>query len=1003
MKIFLPLRITIAYILLLIGVSAIANTSLSQAEGGSGITVSASMLDYTQDCGGYYSMPLSIANTGNELAQIQISSRSYNPYVGYKIICTLTTLNDVFTMNLETQDGEVVGELAPLLHQGINEILIAGLDYQVNYVLNIQDPGFICRFSNIFIQQIYTGQEVINQPFLVCGPQILLLGSPDYVPEGDWLGVYPEFIYLAPGEITELTIILDLQNIIAGYYNGQILFNVNTGQELISLPVSLEALGEAEFSFDPPSLLFDQVFSGAGVSQTTTLTNTGFDTLTVSLITISGDLVFGFSPMLFHLAPFESRELNFDFFAPEPGIYNAAISFTTPEGITNFLLTGISIPAPEISVTDVVEIELLPGTQETYVLEIANTGGNNLTQAVILDTLGGICGIKFHFVTGIDGEGFFWNLTAQNFTFIAQSSTPFINLQDYSETITNLNPAMSYTFQFQYTGLLFPTQVLSLFEVIDIATGDVIATGSMDNISFKTVSFNSLVQIPATDWISFNTDFMITEPGAISSIPITFMAMPNEPEGLHTNALEILSNDPLNPVLKVPVRMHIIGSVSAAASANKSAVCRGEPIVFTDLSAGEITSWHWNFGDGNYSEDANPSYAYQQGGPYHPTLTVCNELGCSTMEGNIEIIVEESCEFVAMQQTPQMIYSCFGTITDSGGSENPYAEMENSIITIAPAEGGTVELLFISFALEPIFDNLIIYDGADINAPQLGMWSGTDILPGTVISSSGNVLTLQFITDATLSLSGFQINYSCADFMQAPHPGFGYEVLNDCNGTVLFNDESTFFPETWQWTFPAGESNEINPQYIFNSAGSFPVTLTVCNAAGCNTINQMVNIESHEPDIVIPDQSLFGDIVIFDQTPNAFDWIFDMGDGTTYQGLNFVSHFYNIPGQYMIHITVFTAQCTLELYHLIIVGETEIVEPTKTNFIVIQANDVLFINNINEPSLVSIYDPTGRALIQDIPAEGSMQWQGIDKWSGGIYFVQIKNEREKWVSKIFKK
>jgi PKD repeat protein len=59
---------------------------------------------------------------------------------------------------------------------------------------------------------------------------------------------------------------------------------------------------------------------------------------------------------------------------------------------------------------------------------------------------------------------------------------------------------------------------------------------------------------------------------------------------------------------------------------------------------------------------------------------------------------------------------------------------------------------------------------------------------------------------------------------------------------VNFTDESQFVPTSWEWTFEGGtppSSTEQNPQnIIYNTAGTFDVTLTVTNAQGSNTITR---------------------------------------------------------------------------------------------------------------------------------------------------------------------
>lgn len=55
-----------------------------------------------------------------------------------------------------------------------------------------------------------------------------------------------------------------------------------------------------------------------------------------------------------------------------------------------------------------------------------------------------------------------------------------------------------------------------------------------------------------------------------------------------------------------------------------------EPTQFTDLSIdNNITSWSWNFGDGNNSNQQSPTNQYLQAGVYFVTLEVVDIFGCS--------------------------------------------------------------------------------------------------------------------------------------------------------------------------------------------------------------------------------------------------------------------------------------------------------------------------------------------------------------------------------------
>jgi len=66
-------------------------------------------------------------------------------------------------------------------------------------------------------------------------------------------------------------------------------------------------------------------------------------------------------------------------------------------------------------------------------------------------------------------------------------------------------------------------------------------------------------------------------------------------------------------------------------SANNTNPCVNTPILFTDSSTGNPTSWSWDFGDSNTSTDQNPIHQYSTAGNYTVSLNVTNACGSDTM------------------------------------------------------------------------------------------------------------------------------------------------------------------------------------------------------------------------------------------------------------------------------------------------------------------------------------------------------------------------------------
>lgn len=99
-----------------------------------------------------------------------------------------------------------------------------------------------------------------------------------------------------------------------------------------------------------------------------------------------------------------------------------------------------------------------------------------------------------------------------------------------------------------------------------------------------------------------------------------------------------------------------------------------------------------------------------------------------------------------------------GNFYDTGGNSANYSDNERNIWTIAPVNATSVTLAFNSFASENTWDYLFIYDGADINAPLIGYFTGTNS-PGTITSSGGS-LTIEFRSDCATTGTGWDATWS---------------------------------------------------------------------------------------------------------------------------------------------------------------------------------------------------------------------------------------------------
>jgi len=101
-----------------------------------------------------------------------------------------------------------------------------------------------------------------------------------------------------------------------------------------------------------------------------------------------------------------------------------------------------------------------------------------------------------------------------------------------------------------------------------------------------------------------------------------------------------------------------------------------------------------------------------------------------------------------------------GTVYDAGGSAANYPDDGRQCQLIAPTGATSVTLTFASFDLESGYDHLLVYNGANNQAPLIGKYSGT-ASPGTLTASSGKMY-MELRSDCATTRPGFAANWSSA-------------------------------------------------------------------------------------------------------------------------------------------------------------------------------------------------------------------------------------------------
>jgi gliding motility-associated-like protein len=256
-----------------------------------------------------------------------------------------------------------------------------------------------------------------------------------------------------------------------------------------------------------------------------------------------------------------------------------------------------------------------------------------------------------------------------------------------------------------------------------------------------------------------------------------------------------------------------------------NATCLGTATVFTDASVtneSTITSWAWNFGDGQTSALQNPSHTYTQIGTYTVTLTVAGNTGCiasvATKTINISALPVAAFSF----STPDCLTKAV-TITDQSTTAN-----------------GTITSRLWDYG-----DGATETKTSSTTFEHLYSTAGTYSIKLTITNSGGcTAISTKNITISPLPVAAFTMPDVCLADASA--------TFTD-NSTVADNNTSGF---TYVWNF--GDANATaanpntstlkNPSHKYTQAAIYPVTLTVTSANGCSsTLTQNFTVNGSIP------------------------------------------------------------------------------------------------------------------------------------------------------------
>lgn len=424
--------------------------------------------------------------------------------------------------------------------------------------------------------------------------------------------------------------------------------------------------------------------------------------------------------------------------------------------------------------------------------------------------------------------------------------------------------------------------------------------------------------------------------------------------------------------------------------------CQGVATVFTDQSfttEGVLTTWSWDFGDGQTSNLPSPTHLYLTYGTFTVTLTVQNSYGCSgSYSKNVVIYRNPVANFTFTNSFCPAGYVSFSdhstaynttlsswdwTFEPGYGAQIPnpghtfnVTDTTYQVQLFVTDMNGCSDTLTAPVFVKPGFDFTFnanigctgnITEFIPVNlAPGDSLlsvnWTFGDPASGSANYSVEYIGTHQYPNPGNYIVKMKAVNSDlCTDsivktvtIIKGPVAGFDYLHIPHCDTTVKFVNKvvtNGVALSVIQWIFPDTTIIDTPPfmdtvTYKFASFGSFPVTMTVEAVNGCTstaTSNVLVSCISAGFIASTPPRCSGQPVSFSDQSaPSGLisNWNWDFGDGTDTVYTKYtpiIKHRYLADGIYQIRLVI-SSISGIYVVRDTIIHQLEVILSPESNF-----------------------------------------------------------------------
>ncbi len=342
----------------------------------------------------------------------------------------------------------------------------------------------------------------------------------------------------------------------------------------------------------------------------------------------------------------------------------------------------------------------------------------------------------------------------------------------------------------------------------------------------------------------------------------------------------------------------------AAFTANTTSGCAPLPVTFTDQSTGNPTTWYWEFSNGTLASVQNPSVTFSIPGTYTVKLVVLNASGISEIE---------KISYITVLPSPVVNFSADITLSCVPGLVNFTDLSTTPVGTITNwqwdfGDGGTSTLQNPSHT----YNNPGFY--------TVTLWA----------TSSTGCRYLSVRSNYIRIVAGISTDFTYVS-VSGCRPPFGIDFQNQSTGPGNI---------TYAWDFGNSQTSTLqNPSTVYNSPGTYTVTLNTISDLGCRgSIQKTITLTGTTTDFNAPPNICLNQPVTFQNASSspavASSW--DFGDGTTSGQTNPIKTFL-APGTFTVKLVNQYAGCTDSISKTITVNDRPQVDFTVDDSTACQA------------------------------------------------------------------